>query len=185
MSVIHRPLGFLLSLLGACATAGAPEPAAPSADVAPAESDGAPVVAIPNGAQPTPEITTGGQPSAEHLQAAARQGIRTVISLRPLGEAGSEGEQQRVEELGMRFVSIPIAGAADLTEDNARKLAEALAADGALPAIVHCGSGNRAGALLALKAFLVDGESPAAALDLGKRAGLTKLEPAVRERLGL
>jgi hypothetical protein len=39
------------------------------------------------------------------------------------------------------------------------------------------------GALLALKAFQLDGASAEEALDLGRRAGLKGLEPAVRERL--
>jgi protein tyrosine phosphatase (PTP) superfamily phosphohydrolase (DUF442 family) len=76
-----------------------------------------------------------------------------------------------------------VSGADDVTVDNARKLAEALGGDDALPAVVHCGSGNRAGAILAMKAFHVDGLSAEEALALGRRAGLTKLEPVVKERL--
>ncbi len=40
---------------------------------------------------------------------------------------------------------------------------------------VHCASGNRAGALMALRAYFVQNMSPAAAIDEGKRAGLTSL----------
>ena len=36
-----------------------------------------------------------------------------------------------------------------------------------------------------MRAFWLDGARPDAALDLGLRAGLTKLEPAVRLLLGL
>lgn len=145
----------------------------------------APLVAIPGAAQPLPGVLSGGQPTPEQLAEAAARGYRSVISLRPEGEPGSEGERAEVERLGMRFVSIPVAGAADLTEQNARALGQALSAEGAVPAILHCGTGNRAGALLALEAYYVEGKSAEEALDLGKRAGLTKLEPTVREKLAV
>ncbi|MDH5676786.1 MAG: sulfur transferase domain-containing protein [Myxococcales bacterium] len=179
-------LALLLATALACGGGEAARPAAESAEVEPSAGGSATApLEIPNAAQPLPQVTTGGQPSDEQLSAAREQGYRTVISLRTEGEQGSEGERAKVEALGMVFVSIPVAGADDLSEENARRLAEALAADDAKPAIVHCGSGNRAGALLSMKAFLVDGASAEEALALGKRAGLTKLEAAVRERLGL
>ena len=53
------------------------------------------------------------------------------------------------------------------------------------PVLLHCGSGNRIGALLALRAVWLEGKDPAAALDYGKAAGLTGLEPAVKSMLGL
>jgi len=86
--------------------------------------------------------------------------------------------------LGMTYVSIPIAGAADISEENARRLAEVLDV-GADPVVVHCASGNRVGALFALKAYYVDGKTPEEALALGKAAGVTRLEPVVRQTLGL
>ena len=49
--------------------------------------------------------------------------------------------------------------------------------------LLHCASGNRVGALLALAAVQVDGASPEAALTLGRAAGLKSLEPVVMERL--
>ena len=44
---------------------------------------------------------------------------------------------------------------------------------------------NRVGALMALKAFKVDGATPADALAIGKAAGVTRLEPVMRKLLGL
>ena len=83
----------------------------------------------------------------------------------------------------MKFVSIPVPGPAGLTEANARSLARALGQQDALPAVVHCKSGQRASALLGLKAFVVDRVSAAAAIDLAKSLGLTRLEAALRERI--
>jgi len=48
--------------------------------------------------------------------------------------------------------------------------------------LVHCGSGNRVGALLALRASL-DGADDEKALALGREGGLSSLEGVVRERL--
>jgi uncharacterized protein (TIGR01244 family) len=124
-------------------------------------------------------VLSGGKPSDANLETAAARGYRTVVSLLPDADA----EREKVEALGMRFVSIPVAGADDLTQDKARELDAALSGPGATPAIVHCGSGNRAGALLALRAFYVDGMGAEEAIDLGKRAGLRSLEGAVRERM--
>jgi protein tyrosine phosphatase (PTP) superfamily phosphohydrolase (DUF442 family) len=163
-----------------------PEPSAPAASQAspsPSAASGTvAVVPIPNAREPLPGVVTGGVPSDEDLRAAEALGYRTVVSLLPAADAGDESE--RVARLGMRFGSIPSAGPADLTEDNARRLAEVLNAPDRRPLILHCGSGNRAGALLALEAFYVEHASAQAAIDLGEKAGMTSLRPVVEQRLG-
>ena len=45
--------------------------------------------------------------------------------------------------------------------------------------LVCCGSSNRVGALLALRAHFVEGRSAAESLAFGKACGLSKLEPRV------
>ena len=50
-------------------------------------------------------------------------------------------------------------------------LAELMAQRSALPAMVHCASGNRVGLMLTLKAFHVDGVTGPAALEYGKASG--------------
>jgi len=141
---------------------------------------------IPYALAPFPDVLSGGQPSLEQLARASREGYRTVINLRGPGEEGElEDEAERVRELGMDYVSIPVQGGGDISEENARLLAEALAAPEALPAIVHCRSGNRVGALFALGAVALDGMGPEEAFAVGRSSGLTSLVPLVRERLGL
>ena len=144
------------------------------------ESDAASL--LPNGRHPFPDVITGGQPSTEQLEAAAARGYRTIIDLRPAAEGGRSAEE--AVRLGLRYVAIPVAGEDGLTDDNARALATALG-EAERPAIVHCASGNRVGALFALVAYRVEGRSAGEALEIGRAAGLTRLEPAVRERLGL
>lgn len=181
---------------GAFERASAQEPrerstagAAPAftAESAPETRDGAEAhELLPNGRRPLPDLLTGGQPTAEQLEELAGLGYRTVIDLRTEGESGAlADEPARVEALGMRYVRLPVAGAAGLSDDNARALDELLAGAGAYPVVLHCGSGNRVGALLALRAALTEGADPDAALQLGLDAGLTRLEPTVRELLGL
>lgn len=135
---------------------------------------------IPNCCTPANGLCTGGRPRPEHLQAARDQGIRTVIDLCPPAEAADYDEPALVAALGMRYVNIAVAGPADLTPANARKLAAALQEAGPdQPVLLHCQSGNRVGALLALKARCVDGLSPAEALAAGRAAGLRALEAVV------
>lgn len=131
--------------------------------------------------QPRENLWTGGRPSDADLDAFAATPGGLVISLLSADELGDEAERVAARNLG--FLLIPITGAVDLTEDNARKLGEALRNHEGQPVLLHCGSGNRAGALLAMEAFYVRGENVEAAIALGKNAGLTSLESAVREHL--
>ena len=88
-----------------------------------------------------------------------------------------------MSQLGMTFVSIPVRGASGLTEENARKLAKALDKTDALPAVVHCGTGQRSSALLGLEAFVVDRVTAAQAIELAKGLGMKRFEQALRKRI--
>jgi protein tyrosine phosphatase (PTP) superfamily phosphohydrolase (DUF442 family) len=201
MSYLRFTLLLLLSA-GGCATKPPPGASAPGSSAtetqSPAASEQATstartptqpveapapvaIVSIPNAQRPLAGIVTGGQPSEDNLREAKNLGYKTVVSLLP--ESDTVAEARLAQELGLRFVSIPITGAADLTPQNAQKLALAIDAEDAKPLIVHCASGNRVGALLALKAFYVDHVSAPEALALGQRAGLRSLQSAVEERL--
>jgi uncharacterized protein (TIGR01244 family) len=130
-----------------------------------------------------PGLHTGAQPTREDLAEFSRQGVRTVIDLRTDEEDRGFDEATEVERRGMRYVRLPIGGADDLTAENATALKKTLdqSGDGVL---LHCASGNRVGALLALMAAQHESATPAEALDFGRRAGLKSLEPAVAEKLG-
>ena len=126
-------------------------------------------------------ITVSGQPDAAALRGLQDAGTTHVISLRRPNEPGFDEERASVEELGMRFVSIPVDGEAGLTRENARLLHEAMTEPG--QTALHCGSGNRAGALLALRAFLFRSATVDDAVEEGRRAGLTRMTDAVRNVL--
>ncbi len=131
---------------------------------------------------PQDGVLSGGQPTPEQLAAASEAGFETVINIRVPGEPGTESEQELVESLGMTYVSLPVQGTAGMTEENARALAAALE-EAEQPVLLHCGSGNRIGGLFALMAFHLEDKTIDEAMAIGKDAGLTGLEPAVRNEL--
>jgi uncharacterized protein (TIGR01244 family) len=140
---------------------------------------------LPNARVPIAGVLSGGQPTQEQVAAAGAAGCKTVINLRPETEPGFAWEPEAVRAAGMAYVSIPVAGAAGLTRENVARFDAALEeATARGPVILHCSSGNRAGALLALRAAWLEGKDPATALEYGRASGLTGLEPAVTSLLG-
>jgi hypothetical protein len=131
---------------------------------------------------PQPGVLTAGQPTEEQFCAAGgarcqegrllagadREGHR-------LGRGQGRGTRGAVRAVAGHRRGRPDAGAAE------RLAAELGSADGT--AMVCCGSSNRVGALLALKAFWVDKKPKAQALELGKQAGLKAMLPAVEAKL--
>ena len=131
---------------------------------------------------PRAGLYTSGQPTANDWQAIAARGVTTVVNLRTAEEMQGRDEAAEVQAAGMRYVSIPVAGAAGLTDQAADALAVALhAAPG--PVLLHCHSGNRAGGLLAITAVRDEGVPVENALALGRAAGMTSTEARVRDVL--
>jgi len=127
-------------------------------------------------------VTGHGQPNLQTLDEIRAAGYGVVIDLRlPDEDRGLDDERGAVEDRGMSYFSLPVDGGAGVTYENASKLNEILAQSDK-PVFVHCGSGNRAGALLALRAKL-NGADNETAVEAGKQTGLTRLEDVVRQRL--
>ncbi|MDY7093839.1 MAG: protein tyrosine phosphatase family protein [Acidobacteriota bacterium] len=181
--MIFLGLSFVALAALSSSMQAAPLQAAAVADTTEAAPAAAPEIGLLNARQPMEGLLTGGQITQEQMKAAAAAGYRTIINLRGPGEAGTWDEAALAEQLGLEYIEIPIASAADLTEDNARRLAKALEETEGEPTVVHCGSGNRVGALLALKAYHVDGKSAEEALEIGAEGGMTRLRGTVEEYL--
>lgn len=149
------------------ATAAAPEPAPP---------------ALPSGTAlmtPRPGLYASGQPGTGDWAALSAAGVRTVVNLRTPGEMEGRDERAEVEAAGLRYVEIPVAGAAGIDADKATQLSALLAgSDGAV--LVHCASGNRVGGLLAV-AMAQTGMSEDEALAFGRSAGMKSTEARARE----
>lgn len=140
---------------------------------------------LPNQVQFKPWLYTGGQPDAVQLQAAADAGIEAVIDLRPRQETPDFDQRHLVRELDMDYHYRPIRGATDLTRDSVQWLDERLAETEGRNTLLHCSSGNRVGAMMALRAHWLYDASPEEALDIGREAGLTGLEDDVRRLMGM
>jgi uncharacterized protein (TIGR01244 family) len=96
-------------------------------------------------------------------------------------DRGVENFEGVVERTGMSYVPFPIEDRSEISFDKAKEL-DALLQDADGPVLIHCASGNRVGALLALRKSL-SGASDEEAIAYGRDAGMTRLEPVVRERL--
>ncbi|MDP2955043.1 MAG: sulfur transferase domain-containing protein [Longimicrobiales bacterium] len=166
--------------LALCAARSEAQRVSPAATLASATALG-----VPNVREPSPGLLTAGQLSQAQMDGLAEAGVATFVSLRLPEEEGAGWEEAYARERGVSFARIPIGGSADLTRANAEALDRILDAAGGKPAVVYCGSGNRAGALLALRAHWLDGMPAAQALELGKAAGMTRLERAVAKLLGI
>ena len=143
-----------------------------------------PLINLPNGRVPFDSTLTGGQPTFDQLKKASETGFKAVINLRTDGELPDpEQESTWVEGLGMKYFHIPVTGAEGLTLENTKLFAEVLSKTENYPLIVHCKSGNRVGALFALKAFHIDGKNIEEALLIGESAGLSSLASAVKKVL--
>src|SRR5512138_989400 len=136
---------------------------------------------LPNRKDPLPSITTAAQPSAEQLATAAKSGIKTVIDLRGVDEDRGMDEKATVEKLGMSYVTLPVEGSPGVTYANATAL-DKLIAGAQKPVLIHCATGNRVGALLALR-DKQNGATNESALALGVASGLAGLKPAVEKKL--
>jgi len=190
MSMIgmRRSVGLLTVLLLGGACTSDPPPDLRSAESEPAtgasvESAGA--LGLRNAEMPIDQLVTAAQPTQKQLDGLVAAGFQHFISLRPSDEDGAGWEESHAAEAAIDFERLPISGAADLTRENVDALAQLLASTGDEPTVLYCGSSNRVGALLALKAHWVDGASAEEAFALGQRAGMTRLAEPVRELLGL
>jgi uncharacterized protein (TIGR01244 family) len=171
----HLLLGLLIGIAPALAETPTNAPVAPAP----------PPDELLNARDPLPGLRTGGvPPSVEVFASLAKEGFVTFVDLRPEVEL-VEASRAGAESAGMTYLQIPIAGEADLDLGSARALDAVLADASRWPVVVACASGNRSGALLAVRAFWLQGKTNEEALALGKAAGLTKLEPSVRQLLGL
>lgn len=153
-----------------------------SANAQPVDSEAINAADILNLAAPAENVLSSGQPSEQQLQILASSGVKHIINLRPASELDWD-EEAYVKSLGMEYHSIPVAGAAGVSIENAQSLDALLKSLDGQPLLVHCASSNRVGALRALTASHSEGATLDAALASGKQWGLKSLEPRVREIL--
>ncbi len=135
---------------------------------------------LENVAAPMPGLVTAAQPTAAQVAELQSLGYERFISLQLASEPGAGWEEAGIPGAGGSFLRIPVASPADLTRENVEVLAAALEQAGGEETLLYCASSNRVGAMLALKAFWLDGATQEDALALGRSAGMRALEPDVR-----
>lgn len=131
--------------------------------------------ALPNGGSPLPDIASSGQPRADQFQLLADAGYRTVIDLRPPAESRGFDEAAAARAAGLAYENIPVTAQTlgDAEFDSLRAL---LKNPEARPAVVHCASANRVGALLIPYLMLDEGRTSSEATEIAVRAGLRSQE---------
>lgn len=146
-------------------------------------SDASELASLPHAKFPAPAKVVSGAIDGEQIEAVRDAGIRHIVNLRPAQENPQFDEAGAVEASGLQYHHLPIAGAQSLTRENVAAFDEMLEEIGDEPTLLHCASGNRVGALVALREAWVHGRPLEEAIAEGKRWGLTGLEGAVREKL--
>ena len=138
---------------------------------------------LDEGIRASETVLVGGQPSKEVLQEAAEAGYEVVVNFRSRAEDPGYDEAAAAAEAGLAYFRVPVAGASGLTRENVLLFDAVQEQVGDRPALMHCASGNRVGAIHALHGARFEDMSVEEALAYGRRYGLTSLESAVRERL--
>lgn len=129
------------------------------------------------------KLAVGGQPTVSQLVDARAMGLRQIINLRPATEDAGFDEPAEVARLEMGYHCLAISGRSDLTLENVRRFDELLNSVDGVSALIHCASGNRVGALFALRAAWLQGLSVDVSLSIGQQLGLTSLLDTVRDLL--
>lgn len=137
---------------------------------------------LENAKFPDANTVVTGKLTPEKVAKIAEAGIEHIINLQPEDELSFD-EKAAVEAQGMVYTHLPISGADDLKQLNLLEFDKALRANHGKKTLMHCGSGNRVGACVALRAGWLRGRKMDTAMQRGKDHGLTSLEDEVHMRL--
>ena len=118
----------------------------------------------------------------DKVAALAAAGVEVVINLQPDDELSFD-EKAAVEGAGMDYEQLPISGANDLKQLKMLAFDNILRQHHGKKIAMHCGSGNRVGAAIALRAGWLRGRKMDTAMERGRSHGLTKLAEEVHNRL--
>lgn len=116
------------------------------------------------------ELFVTGQVTPEDLQEAAHSGYRSVLNLRAPDEEGVlPNEDQRAKDAGLEYVNVPVKKAeiSDALTTTVLQQIDALPK----PALIHCASGMRAGAMAFMHVATREGMSAEAAMEKAQAQG--------------
>ncbi|MDA8564295.1 sulfur transferase domain-containing protein [Mariniblastus sp.] len=119
-----------------------------------------------------------GQFSADDLQEIKAAKVDRIITLRTDGELDWD-ERAAVEDAGLEFEQVPVAGADGLTDEAIDKV-RGLLKDKSKPTLLHCGSANRVGGVWLTWRVLDEGVDVETAIEEAKTIGLRS--PAIQKK---
>lgn len=126
----------------------------------------------------SPEIATSGALTHDSIQELVKHSFHTVIDLRTESE-GTPEEKRAVENAEMVYINIPVTNSG-IDESQLAAFKRALA-QASPPILVHCATGNRAGAMWTAYR-LSEGVPPETAFKEGRAAGMNAgMEEKVRQ----
>jgi uncharacterized protein (TIGR01244 family) len=101
-------------------------------------------------------IACAGAITAESVPAIKQMGFVSIINLRLASESGADVEREMAaaKAAGLRYFHVPFDGTPN--PEAARQFLDAITAEGAEPAFVHCAGGNRAATMWLIKRLAVD-----------------------------
>ena len=127
------------------------------------------------------EFYLASQPSPDDLALAKAKGIATIINLRHESEVPQFDEGKVIADLDLTYIRVPWNGAAELTDEIFDEIRYRLKTVDR-PALMHCGSGNRVGAVWLPWRVLDCGLSWDDALAEARLVGLTSSEYEAKAR---
>ena len=111
-----------------------------------------------------------GQVTLEELHQAAQEGFKSVLNLRSPSEEGFlSDEQQQAENAGLQYVNVPVKpdGMSNELADQVLQEIDQLPK----PALIHCKSGMRSGAMTLMYVATQQGLTADEAMEMGKQNG--------------
>jgi protein tyrosine phosphatase (PTP) superfamily phosphohydrolase (DUF442 family) len=106
------------------------------------------ILGIPNAGKVSDQLYRGAQPHLQSLTQLKKMGITTIVDLRAEDTGIRDLEKKEADRLGIHFVSIPVGGWSNPTNDQIAQFLSAF--DGHSKVFVHCRLGkDRAGVFVA------------------------------------
>jgi protein tyrosine phosphatase (PTP) superfamily phosphohydrolase (DUF442 family) len=130
---------------------------------------------LANACQATPNIVTGGQPTADQIAAFQKAGGAVVLDLRDPMEPRPFDEPKSVKDAGLEYVNIPIVSG-NVTSAQMEGVLEVLRRNKGKQVLFHCASANRVGGALIPYLMLDLGMEEEDATALAMRVGLRSAE---------
>ncbi len=140
------------------------------------DSESTPAIHVRNFAIVNDHLLRGGQPEPDGFRELAANHVTLILNLREPGP-GSEAERRLVEQLGMRYINVPIPRTSAPSMDEIKRVLALITPDDNGKTFVHCLRGkDRTGTVIACYRIQHDGWSPQRAAAEARSMGMSHVE---------